>query len=181
MILSGADEVISDFENFGFSGRKVIPSYLSLIGNSAVDLLKANTPVDTGELRDSWRIKEYGNNYVIVGVTPDQEEKLGYVVNGTKFIAPNNFVARVDSFINDMMEETIERLLINSHKFWTPVAGKANLAKIVGLTGVKYNRRRAFGRSTLTKPRTGRLSNRVRIGRRRRVGSVASTKRVTLG
>jgi hypothetical protein len=175
----GAEQVLKDFKDFEFAGHRVIPKYLDLIAESALELLKQNTPVDTGALRDSWRILERGSNYVELGVTPDQEEKLTHVVNGTRFTPKNDFINDVDSFINQLMQDTISDLLARQHRFWGITKGKSNLSKIVGLTKTSLNKRRLFGRVTLPRPRTGRLKTTVRIGRIRPRGKVM--KRVKLG
>ena len=57
--------------------------------------------------------------------------------------------------------------LVKRHRFWRPIQGKVNITSTVGLTGTTYNKRRSRGRSSIVRPRTGRLSTRVRIGRRR--------------
>lgn len=54
----------------------------------------------------------------------------------------------------------------------------SNIHKTVGLTGTTVSSRRARGRATLTRMRTGRLANRVRIGRRRTTGKNVRTMAV---
>ena len=212
IILEGMEKVQQDFEDFKFSGRKVVPRYLDLIANSAISLLKQNTPKDSGELANSWTVLERGINYVTIGVPDEQEGLLQALLFGTlphdivasegkslgpfigrdgrpfwskkvhvKGITGDNFVANIDAFINGLMSQTMANLLASSHRFYQPFANVANIQKITGLTGTQYIRRRMFGRSALFRPRTGNLGNRVRIGRRRRVGLVSNIKKVELG
>lgn len=206
MHLDGIDEVQKDFRDFSFSGQRALPRFLDLISQEALSLLRQNTPKDTGELSESWGVIERGMNYVVLGVPDEQEGLLQALLFGTsehdilakpgsalstpfgafkkvrvRGITPNNFVANIDSFINEMIYQTMGSVLGKEHRFWTPSAGIGNLGKIVGETGARYNRRRSFGRTNLFRPRTGLLSSRVRIGRRRRVGSAIRTKKVELG
>jgi len=172
--VEGFDEVKKNFQDFAQSGNISVPNYLNLISESAIKLLKDNTPVDTGALRDSWQEVARTQNSVEVGVSDDQEEKLGYVINGTIFIPANDFMDRVSTVVNQLMQSFMSKSLKQAHKFWKEIPdvhGTGNITSTVGLTGTKFNNRRSFGRSTLYKPRTGRKRLNRRIGRRRRVGS----------
>ena len=180
--IKGLEEVQKRFTDFGNSGRVSVETYLDLIADSAINLLRQNTPVDTGELRDSWGVVNRAGNFVEVGVSDDQEDKLQYVLFGTRHTRPNNFVFVIDSAINAEMQRFTIGSLKQSHKFWTAVPdvhGSGNITATVGLTGTKYSKKRAFGRASLVRPRTGMKRLRVRIGRRRRVGtSIIKTTKI---
>lgn len=180
MRLDGIDEVQNNFNAFKNSGSTAIGEFLNVISTNAIKLLKDNTPVDTGELRDSWRELNRGNNSVEIGVSDDQEEKLYYVVNGTRYVQANPFMDDVDETINTLIYITMAPALQRSHPFWHQVNRNVvpmNISKTVGTGGMKYNSRRSFGRAGLSKPQRGGKGLRARVGRRRRVGSTINNKR----
>lgn len=165
--LIGWEKVKQDFIDWGNSPRPALESFMSVIESSTLKLLFDNTPVDTGELRNSWTVLERTESVLEIGVTNDQEEKLFWVVNGTQHTSPNNFMQVVDASINNLISSAFAQKLTQQHRFWRPITGKVNITNTVGLTGTTYNKRRSRGRSKIVRPRTGRLATRVRIGRRR--------------
>lgn len=165
--LIGWEKVKRDFIEWGRSPRPALKSFMSVVEASTLKLLYDNTPVDTGELRSSWTVIERSESVLEIGVTNDQEEKLFWVVNGNNYQPPNNFMNIVDVSINKLINDAFAIELIKRHRFWRPIQGKVNITSTVGLTGTTYNKRRSRGRSSIVRPRTGRLSTRVRIGRRR--------------
>ena len=165
--LIGWEKVQNDFIAWADSPRPALQSFMAVIESTTLRLLYDNTPVDTGELRDSWTVLEKNDSVLEIGVTSDQEEKLFWVVNGTRSTPPNNFMQLVDSSVNNLISNALSQKLVEKHRFWRPIAGKVNITSTVGLTGTTYNKRRSRGRSKIVRPRTGRLATRVRIGRRR--------------
>lgn len=178
--IEGLEKVKTDFKAWADSPDKALPSFMNLVESQTLSLLKQNTPKDTGELANSWRTLEKTQNTLEIGVTDDQEDKLSYVISGTKWIPPNNFMAEVDATINQIINTSFASELVRSHRFWHPVQGKINISSTVGLTGTTFNKRRGLARSSLNRPKTGRKASRVRIGRRRRVG-VKFGKSIKLG
>jgi len=170
--LVGYDKVKQDFIKWGSSVNPSMKGLLDFVERSALSLLLQNTPKDTGELSRSWTVIEKTRNSIEIGVRPDQEEKLQYVVNGTRYTEPNNFMDIVDSAINNLLNIGLGDELVKRHRFWRPIIGKVNITNTVGLTGTSFNKRRGRGRATIVRPRTGRLSSRVRIGRRRRTAGL---------
>jgi len=170
--VEGLEQVKAEFRKFYNSPQVSIPRLLDLVESQAISLLRQNTPKDTGELANSWRTLEKTSTSLEIGVPDDQEAKLSYVVEGTRFIPPNPFMNTVDITINQLISAGLASELARSHRFWHPVIGKINITSTVGLTGTKFNARRSFGRSSPNRPKTGRKGTRVRIGRRRRVGSI---------
>lgn len=173
-MLIGWDKVKRDFIAWGNSPRPALKTFMSLVESSTLKLLFDNTPVDTGELRASWTVLEKTPTSLLIGVTDDQEEKLFWVVNGTSYEPPNKFMQFVDNSINNLISTAFADELVKRHRFWRPIAGKVNITSTVGLTGTTYNKRRSRGRSSIVRPRTGRLSTRVRIGRRRSTKGLGS-------
>ena len=165
--LIGWEKVQRDFTDWADSPRPSLESFMQTVESSTLKLLYDNTPVDTGDLRASWTVLEKTPNRLVIGVTDDQEEKLFWVVNGNSYIPPNNFMQLVDNSVNNLIANGLGQELVKRHRFWRPVVGKVNITNTVGLTGTRYNKRRSRGRASIVRPRTGRLSTRVRIGRRR--------------
>ena len=52
----GLDQIKRNFNKFSFTQRRAKEKYLDLIGDSAVELLRTNTPVDTAALKRSWQV-----------------------------------------------------------------------------------------------------------------------------
>jgi hypothetical protein len=95
----------------------------------------------------------------------------------------NDFVFRIQGELNQLMALTMKTTMMRGHKFYKGFdspSDNANLLKIVGLTGLKGNKRRGLGRTSFN-VRTGRKSLKVRIGRRRRVTATNYIKSVKLG
>lgn len=179
----GLKEVIDNFEDFKSSGRDSTNEFLSLISDSALNLLKINTPVDTGELRNSWQELNRDNRSVELGVSDDQDDKLFFVIKGNKNTPANDFITPIDNQINELIKKHMVSTLKKRHKFWQQIPdlpGTSNITGTVGLTKTRFSTKRVFGRSKLYRVRTGLKRMRVRIGRRRSVGK-SIIKSVRLG
>lgn len=172
--LVGYDKVKQDFIKWGSSVNPSMKGLLDFVERSALSLLLQNTPKDTGELSRSWTVIEKTRNSIEIGVRPDQEEKLQYVVNGTRYTEPNRFMDLVDGSINNLLNIGLADELVKRHRFWRPIIGKVNITNTVGLTGTKYNKRRSRGKATIYRLRKGRIANRVRIGRRRSTAGLSN-------
>lgn len=192
----GLQQVIADFTSFSLSGRRAAPKFLDLISDSAIQLLKLNTPRDTGDLANDWRVLERDSNSVTIGVSDQNDAKLRFILEGTgehiiepskkkalvtpygvfkKILhpgtSPNNFLEAVQFEMNRLVSTKMGESLAQSHRFHQPFANTANISKITGLTGTRFAPRRAFGRASLPRPRTGLKSSAPRLGLpRRRVG-----------
>lgn len=212
----GADLVTKAFESMRLDLPNVQERFLTQISKSTLDLLRANTPKDSGILSNSWYEISRTNNTVIIGVKDDQTKKLKYIIFGTRphpiypvrakalhwidpdtgrdiFASkvnhpgtqPNNFIASVLYTISLNIEAVMSRILRESHPYYRNLPlgtyygfgssmmpkGKASRtsADIVGLTGLRFFRRRGRGRSYIS-PITlkgKKLTRRVGVGRRR--------------
>jgi len=213
----GADLVTKAFESMRLDLPNVQGRFLTQISKSTLDLLRANTPKDTGILSNSWYEISRTSNSVIIGVKDDQTKKLKYIIFGTRpheirarnfktlkfeypkgsgiFVypqsvqhpgtEPNNFIASVLYTISLNIEAVMSRILRESHPYYRNLPlgtyygfgssmmpkGKASRtsADIVGLTGLRFFRRRGRGRSYIS-PITlkgKKLTRRVGVGRRR--------------
>lgn len=165
--LIGWEKVKQDFIDWGRSPERSLPTFMDMVQTTTLSALRQNTPIDTGELVSSWRVLERTPTSIEIGVSDDQEAKLQFVVFGTKYQEPNNFMQIVDASINNLISTMFARTLSQQHRFWQPIVGKSNITATVGLTGTTVNKRRSRGRASVYRPKTGRLTSRIRISRRR--------------
>jgi len=175
--IKGVDKLIQNFNEMITSGDRSIDGFLNTTGRSAIDLLRSNTPVDTGKLKDSWRFqisKGGGIGTVRVTVTNDQEFKLKFVTFGTRYIEPNPFVDRVEVFLNSFVANFLGTSLDQAHKWYresgmTEGLKRANIGKIPGAgTGTNYSKRRSTGSFGLKGPSKGFKTLSRRVGRKSR-------------
>lgn len=171
----GADRVADEISRLSNSIYATQEAVLALISSSALSLLKQNTPRDTGQLSNSWYEKVRTRTKVTIGVTPDQDKKLVYIVFGTRYIQPNDFISPILVVIGENIENMMRSNLKASHPYLSNIqtgglrGGVETPSNIVGLTGTKFMKRRSRGRSTIRTPRSGRLRLSPRIGLRRSV------------
>ena len=170
----GADRVAEEFNRLRYTVYKTQEAVLALVSSNTLSLLRQNTPKDTGELSRSWFEKMKTRTSVRIGVTPDQDKKLIYIVFGTRYIQPNDFISPVLIVIGENIENIMRSNLKASHPYLSNIQGGISRggvdtpSNIVGLTGTKFMARRGRGRSFLGVPRSGlkRLSRRVGLRRK---------------
>jgi len=214
--IRGLQQIQNDFRQFELGLPRAQKRFLEVIGRSALQMLRANTPVTTGQLKRSWRILEQSRTTVAIGVSQDMMgilelvrkgsppfvqqasggQVMRFVIGGqeiftTRVFHPgfrkNDFVSDVARAIQALTIETLDQAVSRE----IPMIRKArrsgqvfstggfrqtsNLTRTVGLS--KFGAGRAFGRASLVRSRTGKKSNRRRVGlRRRRGGSINSQK-----
>jgi len=168
--LIGFEKVKNDWKAWASSPNRALPDFLNLIESSSLSLLRANTPKDTGKLASSWKTLERTTHSLEIGVPDDQEDKLHFVVNGTRFISPNPFMELIDNTINQLISTGLTQSLGKSHRYWRPIVneGGGNFSNTVGLTGTKYNIRRSRGNASQLHKTFNKPSFSKRLGRRRR-------------
>jgi len=170
----GADIVAREFEKLSNSIPYTQEKLLSTISKETISLLRKNTPKDTGQLSNSWYEKYKDTSSLIIGVSADQDDKLVYIVFGTRYIQPNDFISPIVNVIGDNIEGIMRSYLKESHPYLNNISsgrrgGIDTPSNIVGLTGTQFMARRGRGRSTISIPRSGRLRLNRRIGLRRKV------------
>lgn len=170
--VKGLREVQKNFEKFKLAADGTTGSLFEFVGKQTVDLLKQNTPVDTGQLRDSWYIMLRTQNRVDIGLPEDQYEKLVYLINGTQYMAARpNFVFQIFKHMQIATESKLMQELKKRHKWWgaTPSSGRgisasdANRSRISGLGNI--NRSRAYRVRQAMTTGVGRVTYRRRISK----------------
>jgi hypothetical protein len=170
----GADIVAREFQKLADSIPHTQEKFFNTVSKETISLLRQNTPKDTGRLSNSWYEKRRTNNTLTIGVSADQDDKLVYIVFGTRYIQANDFISPIVSVIGDNIEGLMRSYLKESHPYLNNISsgrrgGIDTPSNIVGLTGTKFMARRGRGRSNISIPRSGRLRLNRRIGLRRKV------------
>lgn len=170
--LEGADRVINEFTRMALNPTPQ-HEFIDTISKETLFLLRQNTPIDTGELRNSWHEVMRTNTMVAIGTRPDQIPKLTALVFGTRYMKPQDFLTPILNFIMSNADFVMRSKLKSSHRYLSNISsgqrGTSTPSNIVGLTGTRFVKRRGRGRSYLGRIRTGRKTNRRRIGLRRSV------------
>jgi hypothetical protein len=208
IIVEGLKEIQDGFRRFEFAGKRIQARFLRLIGDSTVILLKQVTPVDSGELAESWRVTKQGKGYVEVGtdligqvedlehgtkphiIRPTRGDVLRFEVGGQEVFTtevrhpgttPNPFLDNVARTIHTEVIAILERSLAENHPFFLKLkGGKGRSRQQVGRTSAGFKGGVSFaGRSTLVRAGTGRRQLKRRLSLRRRRGSLARTKKET--
>ena len=168
----GADRVAEEFNRLSGSVYATQEAVLALTSDKTLSLLKQNTPRDTGALSRSWYEKTRTRTKIKIGVTPDQDDKLVYIVFGTRYIQPNDFISPVLIFIGENIENIMRSNLKASHPYLTNIQSRGGIrtpSNIVGNTKTTFNKRRGRGFSVAKRPSSGRKRYNRKIGLRRTV------------
>lgn len=81
--------IIKDIESMKKTGLKITKEFLEIASVGLLAVLKENTPVKTGDLRDSWKVFEKNIKFIVVGT--DMTEAYSRVVNGMR---PQTIIAK---------------------------------------------------------------------------------------
>ena len=172
----GLDELQKQFNKFNFMGSNVKYRFLEMIGIESLQLLKLNTPVDTGALRDGWVLQQSENEVVIMN---DQQDLLEFITFGTIRHMINPFVARINSQVDNMVMDRLEAAMAQSHQWFAKLPGGKNRKfQQVGRTSAGFKGGTSFaGRSSLVRAGTGRRQLKRRLSLRRRRGKSVNPSR----
>ena len=167
--IKGLDEIQAKFNKFNFMGKNVKYRFLEMVGVEALQLLKMNTPVDTGELREGWILQQSENE---VNVMNDQQDLLEFITLGTIRHIPNPFIQRINHQIDNMVMARLEAAMAQSHQWFAKLPGGKNRKfQQVGRTSAGFKGGTSFsGRSSLVRAGTGRRQLKRRLALRRRRG-----------
>ncbi len=179
----GLDKIERSLKNFNFQVPNIERRFLNVIGEEALNLLRMNTPVDTGNLRDSWQLQISLHEIVIAN---DQQDLLSWILFGARtHPMPINFVLRISQQIDNIVMARLEQALAENHRYFAKLkGGKGRKFQQVGRTSAGFKGGISFaGRSTLIRAGTGRRQLKRRLSLRRRRGKSInpSRKDVKLG
>ena len=172
----GLDELQKQFNKFNFMGSNVKYRFLEMIGIESLQLLKLNTPVDTGALRDGWVLQQSENEVVIMN---DQQDLISFHTFGTIRHMINPFVERINSQVDNMVMARLEAAMAQSHQWFAKLPGGKNRKfQQVGRTSAGFKGGTSFaGRSSLVRAGTGRRQLKRRLSLRRRRGKSVNPSR----
>jgi hypothetical protein len=167
--IEGLKEIQNKFNKFKFSGKNIKYRFLNMVGVESLELLKMNTPVDTGALREGWILQQSDNEVTIMN---DQQDLISFITMGTIRHIPNPFISRINHQVDNMVMARLEAALAESHEFFRKLPGGKNRRfQQVGRTSAGFKGGISFaGRSTLVRAGTGRRQLKRRLSLRRRRG-----------
>ena len=165
----GLKKLENKFRKFNMAGPNVKSRFLDVIGVESLQLLRMNTPRDTGQLADSWVLQKSENSIVIMS---DQQDLISFLTVGTIRHLPNPFISVINRQVNNMVMDRLESALAESHEFFRKLpGGKGRKHQQVGRTSAGFKGGTSFsGRSTLVRAGTGRRQLKRRLSLRRRKG-----------
>ena len=168
--IKGLDSFQKELNRFDFKLPNIKSRFLNMIGEEALQMLRANTPVDTGNLRDSWVLQQTHNE---VTISNDQQDLLSWHLLGSKnHRMPRNFVAEINQQVDNMVMARLEQALAENHRYFKNLpGGKGRRFQQVGRTSAGFRGGVSFaGRSSLIRAGTGRRQLKRRLSLRRRRG-----------
>jgi len=167
--IEGLKEIQNKFNKFKFTGKDIKYRFLNMIGVESLELLKMNTPVDTGALREGWVLQQSENEVTIMN---DQQDLISFITMGTIRHIPNPFISRINHQVDNMVMARLELALAESHEFFRKLpGGKNRRMQQVGRTSAGFKGGISFaGRATLVRAGTGRRQLKRRLSLRRRRG-----------
>jgi len=175
--IKGLDSFQSELKKFDFKIPKIKYRFLSMVGVESLEMLRANTPVDTGQLRDSWVLQQTENEVVI---SNDQQDLLSWHLLGSKnHKMPRNFVMEINQVVDNMVMARLEQALAENHKYFKNLrGGKGRKHQQVGRTSAGFTGGVSFaGRASLVRAGTGRRQLKRRLSLRRRRGKSVNPSR----
>jgi len=167
--VKGLDKINSEFAKFRFAGPRVQKRFLKLVGDNTVQLLRDNTPRDTGELANSWQILTLSKDKVEVGtrfielardieegtpphvIEPKNGDVLRFEIGGQEVFttkvnhpgtAPNTYIADVARTVHNSVISALDLALSENHPYFAKlkgVGGKGRKFQQVGRSSAGFN------------------------------------------
>ena len=175
--VEGMDRLIRNFQKVNFKIPNIESRFLDVIGEEALEMLRANTPVDTGQLRDSWVLQKSPHEIIVAN---DQQDLLSLHLFGSiHHPMPRNFVAEINTRVDNMVMDRLEQALAESHIWFAKLpGGKNRKMQQVGRTSAGFKGGVSFaGRATMVRAGTGRRQLKRRLSLRRRRGASINPSR----
>jgi hypothetical protein len=172
----GLDKIIKDLASFNPRIPNVKSRFLDMIGVDSLEILKLNTPKDTGTLADSWVLQKSTNEVVIWNTQPDL---ISFLTFGTIRHIPNPFISVINKQVDNMVIQYLEKALAENHRYFAKLpGGKGRKFQQVGRTSAGFKGGLSFaGRATLVRAGTGRRQLKRRLQLRRRRGKSVNPAR----
>jgi hypothetical protein len=174
--VKGLKQLQSELNKFDFIAPNITSRFLDMIGVEALELLKLNTPVDTGNLRESWVLQKSASEVTIAN---DNQDLISFITFGTIRHRPNPFISVINHQVDNMVMARLEAALAESHRWFTKLkGGKGRKFQQVGRTSAGFKGGTSFaGRATLVRVGTGRRQLKRRLSLRRRRGKSVNPAR----
>ena len=165
--VEGLDKIKRDLEKFDVVAPNVKSRFLDMIGVDSLEILKLNTPKDTGTLSESWVLEKSTNEIVIYNTQPDL---ISFLTFGTIRHRPNPFISVINRQVDNMVMKYLQDALAENHRYFKGIGGKGRRFQQVGRTSAGFRGGVSFaGRATLVRAGTGRriLKRKVMLRRKR--------------
>ena len=178
--IEGMDRMLKNFREVNFKIPNIESRFLTTIGEEALHMLRINTPVDTGLLRESWILSKSQKEVII----SNDIDYLDEILYGSIRHIPHNFVKIVSNTIDLIVLQVLQEALADNHRWFKLKGGKGRRFQQVGRTSAGFKGGVSFaGRATMVRAGTGRRQLKRRLSLRRRRGSSVnpSRKDVKLG
>ena len=132
----GLQSIQDRLKKFKFTGPNITSRFIDMIGTESLELLKMNTPIDTGELREGWILQKNSTGFVIMN---DQQDLLSFLTFGTIRHMPNPFIERINTQVEHMVMDRLEAAM-------EEVDRQQNIGILRNLPGGKNRRFQQVGR-----------------------------------
>ena len=174
--IKGLDKIEQSLRDFNFKAPNIKSRFLDVIGVEALELLRLNTPKDTGNLADSWQLQKTDNEIVIAN---DQQDLISFITFGTIRHIANPFISKINHQIDNMVMSRLEQALAENHRYFVKLrGGKGRKFQQVGRTSAGFKGGVSFaGRATMVRAGTGRRQLKRRLALRRRRGKSVNPAR----
>ena len=177
----GLQSIQDRLKKFKFTGPNITSRFIDMIGTESLELLKMNTPIDTGELREGWILQKNSTGFVIMN---DQQDLLSFHTFGTIRHMPNPFIERINTQVEHMVMDRLEAAMEEVDRQQNIgilrhlPGGKNRRFQQVGRTSAGFKGGVSFaGRATLVRAGTGRRQLKRRLSLRRRRGKSVNPAR----
>ena len=113
--VKGLKKIEKELRDFNFKIPNIKYRFLTMIGTEALELLKINTPKDTGNLSESWVLQQSENEVVIMN---DNQDLLGWITFGSIRHRPNPFIEVINHQVDNMVMKRLEAALAENHRYF---------------------------------------------------------------
>lgn len=173
--VEGLDKIKRDLDKFDVVAPNVKSRFLDMIGVDSLEILKLNTPKDTGTLADSWVLEKSTNEVVIFNTQPDL---ISFITFGTIRHRPNPFISVINKQVDNMVMKYLQDALAENHRYFAKLGGKGRKFQQVGRTSAGFKGGISFaGRASLVRAGTGKRQLKRRLSLRRRRGKSVNPAR----